>query len=79
MARDSGATDLLTYIHEDETGISLKASGWIFDEEFESSGGEWNRPSRPRETTLESNPKLRYWAPWSEFAKEILARKKARA
>lgn len=74
-ARSLGAKDLLTYIHEDEIGTSLKASGWIFDEEFQSNGGEWNRPSGPREKTVESEAKKRYWAPWGEYAKELLERK----
>lgn len=70
-ARDMGAEDLFTYIHEDEGGVSLKAAGWIFDEEFKSDGGEWNRPSRPREKTVEPDSKKRYWAPWGKYAKHL--------
>lgn len=66
-ARAMGASDCFTYIHADETGHSLKASGWIEDLEFKSDGGEWNRPSRPRNKTVEPDGKRRYFAPWSEM------------
>lgn len=66
-ARSMGATDLFTYIHDDESGDSLKASGWIEDEGFESRGGEWSRPSRGRSKTVESGGKKRWFAPWSKM------------
>jgi hypothetical protein len=69
-ARSMGSTDLFTYIHDDETGVSLKAAGWIEDVEFESGGGEWSRPSRQREATTEPGKKRRFWAPWSEWLKK---------
>lgn len=72
-----GALDLLTYIHDDETGVSLKAAGWIEDEFFECRGGEWSVPSRPREETVEPGKKVRYWVPWGERAKFIEAIKQA--
>lgn len=65
-----GATDMLTYIHDDETGVSLKAAGWIEDAWFESDGGQWNRPSRPRTATVEPGAKRRYFAPWSAMLKQ---------
>lgn len=68
-ARNLGARDLLTYIHEDEDGGSLKASGWLLDEEFESRGGQWDQPSRPRNPTVEPGKKKRYWVPCGEWAK----------
>lgn len=68
-ARSMGATDLFTYIHDDETGVSLKAAGWVEDVEFESDGGEWSRPSRQRVATTEPGKKRRYWAPWSAWLK----------
>lgn len=70
-ARSMGATDLFTYIHDDESGISLKASGWVEDTAFESDGGEWSRPSRQRELTIEPGKKRRYWAPWSAYVKKM--------
>lgn len=66
-ARAMNATDLFTYIHDDETGVSLRASGWIEDAEFESNGGEWSRPSRKRSKTVEPGAKRRFFAPWSEL------------
>ena len=47
-ARTMGCTDLSTYIHHDESGISLRAAGWIKDTEHESRGGTYDRPSRAR-------------------------------
>jgi hypothetical protein len=65
-AKAMGATDCFTYTHADETGISLKASGWIEDTEFHSKGGaEWG--SRPNRRTVDPNPKRRFFAPWSEM------------
>lgn len=69
-ARSLGARDMLTYIHDDESGISLKAAGWILDEGFESEGGEWNVPSRPRNPTVEPGKKKRYWVPWGAWAQD---------
>jgi len=65
-ARDMGADDLFTYIHQDESGVSLKAAGWIEDTKFRSDGGQWSTPSRPRKETVESGPKRRFFAPWSK-------------
>jgi hypothetical protein len=67
-ARAMGATDLLTYTHLDESGVSLRAAGWI---EFGlTSGGEHSRPSRPRKPVVDPLPKRRWFAPWSEMLKE---------
>jgi len=64
-ARAMGASDLLTYIHDDETGVSLRAAGWIEDA-FQSSGGEWTRDSRQRRAAIDAGGKRRWWAPWSD-------------
>jgi hypothetical protein len=66
-ARRMGAVDMFTYIHDDESGVSLRAAGWIEDETFASAGGEWSRPSRPRNKTVEPEAKRRYFAPWSAY------------
>lgn len=66
-----GASDLITYIHHDEPGTSLKAAGWIEDKDWESRGGQWDRPSRPRQLSLESGKKVRWLAPWSAMAVEL--------
>lgn len=69
-ARAMGASDLFTYIHDDESGVSLKASGWIEDTEFESDGGLWGRAGRERQT-VEPGGKRRFWAPWSAYVKTM--------
>ena len=48
IAKEMGYKRIITYILEEESGASLKASGWHIDEE-ECGGGSWTRPSRPRE------------------------------
>lgn len=63
-ARAMGARGLVTYTHLDETGTSLRASGWISD--GVTRGGEYDRPSRRRKPVKDSRPKRRWWAPWSE-------------
>ena len=62
-AQRMGADGLLTYIHEDEAGVSLRAAGWVEDKT--TDGGAWSRPSRQRELA----PKRRWWAPWSAQVK----------
>lgn len=62
-ARAMGATGLVTYTHEDEPGTSLRAAGWVTD--GLTDGGEWDRPSRPRQKVLFPEPKRRWWASWS--------------
>ena len=66
-ARALGADNLVTYTHDDESGVSLKAAGWI--DGGMTDGGDWSRENRPRTQTLFSNPKRRWWAPWSLRAK----------
>lgn len=73
-ARAMGATDLFTYIHDDESGVSLRAAGWVEDTNFESDGGEWGRPSRARASTVEPGKKRRFWAPWSAYVKTMLTK-----
>lgn len=65
-ARAMGADNLVTYTHEDETGVSLKAAGWIYG--GLTDGGEHSRPSRQRAAAVDPKPKHRWWAPWSKRA-----------
>ena len=58
IAKEMGYTKIITYILESESGSSLKASGW--KQEAVTSGGNWSRPSRPRNTTAPTVPKKRY-------------------
>ena len=67
-ARAMGCVDLWTYIHDDESGVSLRAAGWVRDDEHESKGGSYDRPSRSRRAPVEAGPKVRWWAPWSRSA-----------
>lgn len=58
IAKELGYKRIITYILEGETGISLRASGWVFD--GMTSGGHWSRPSRERTTSAPTCPKQRY-------------------
>ncbi len=62
--RAMGLDGMLTYIHDDETGVSLRAAGWV--EDGSTDGGEWARPSRQRKLALDHKPKKRWWAAWSK-------------
>lgn len=68
-ARAMGASDLVTYTHLDEPGTSLRAAGWV--DAGVTDGGEWDRPSRPRQAALFPDPKHRWLAPWGRRAKEV--------
>ena len=46
IAKELGYYKIITYILENESGNSLKASGWKF--EGMTDGGSWDRPSRKR-------------------------------
>lgn len=48
VARELGYTKIITYILDEETGASLKASGWKKEEDG-VGGGSWDTPARPRE------------------------------
>jgi hypothetical protein len=67
--RAMGLDGMLTYIHNDETGVSLRAAGWLADKM--TDGGEWSRPSRQRRLALDSKPKVRWWAAWSEAVRNV--------
>jgi hypothetical protein len=68
-ARAMGAVDLVTYTRLDEPGTSLKAAGWI--DGGETDGGEYDRPSRPRQPALFPDPKRRWFAPWGRRARGL--------
>lgn len=46
-ARELGYRKIITYILENETGSSLRASGFKY--EYTTTGGSWNTPSRERQ------------------------------
>lgn len=60
VAKEMGYKKIITYILENEPGVSLKASGWI--NEGVAGGGTWNRPNtgRFREDKHPLGPKQRY-------------------
>ena len=58
IAKEMGYEKIITYILCTESGTSLKACGW--SEDATTSGGGWNRPSRPRTTTAPTVPKKRF-------------------
>lgn len=48
VGKAMGYKKIITYILESESGTSLKASGWICEDDH-CGGVSWNVPSRPRE------------------------------
>lgn len=71
-ARGMGCAELLTFIHADESGHSLKAAGWI--EVGQSDGGEWSRCGRVRQLAIDNRPKRKWCPPWSRSARRLAAR-----
>lgn len=58
IAKELGYSKIITYILESESGTSLIATGWEL--EGHTTGGDWNRASRPRNCTAPTVPKKRY-------------------
>ena len=58
VAFDLGYTHIVTYILACESGVSLRAAGWIM--ECDSPGGAWDCVSRPRHDKHPLGPKVRY-------------------
>ena len=57
-AKTLGYERLITYILEQEHGASLLASGFTFC--YQSRGGSWNQPGRPRTDQAPTCPKQLY-------------------
>lgn len=57
-AKALGYQRIITYILEAEDGASLRAAGWKYD--GMTSGGSWDRASRPREQKAPICRKKRY-------------------
>lgn len=64
VAKAMGYRKIITYILDTEPGTSLKASGWVLENE-KCGGGSWNVPSRPREDKATTCYKQR----WSKALK----------
>jgi hypothetical protein len=59
VCKEMGFLRIQTFILESETGVTLKAAGWLLDGVTE--GGDWNRPSRAgRRTDQPQEPKQRW-------------------
>lgn len=59
ICKEMGYLKIQTYILDSETGISLKASGWIM--EAKSAGGQWKHTDgKERRTDQSTEPKQRW-------------------
>ena len=57
-----GFDEIQTFILARESGVSLRAAGWIEDCSYISRGGSWNRPSRSGRCEDQSQePKRRFY------------------
>jgi hypothetical protein len=65
VARQMGASGLVTYTHRDESGASLVAAGWVRDD-LPDRDADWDSESKQRELPIDGVAKVRWWAPWSE-------------
>ena len=54
-----GYRRIVTYILDTESGVSLKAAGWVRSDQ-KSAGGSWDRASRNRDDRHPLIPKFRY-------------------
>ena len=68
-AQAMGFDEIQTFILESETGVSLRAAGWVEDPVM-SSGGDWNRPSRGGRRTDQPQGRKR------RFYKQLKAKEK---
>lgn len=59
IAQEMGYEKIITYILQTEPGTSLKAAGWVLEEEC-CGGGSWDTPSRRRTTTAPTAKKQRW-------------------
>jgi hypothetical protein len=58
VAKAMGYKRIITYVLKDESGTSLKASGWVMTQQCD--GGSWSVPSRPRRDKHPTTPKTRW-------------------
>lgn len=58
IAKEMGYRKIITYILDEESGSSLKASGW--HKEAETKGHDWSCKSRPRNTKAPKCNKQRW-------------------
>lgn len=60
IAQAMGFHKIITYTLAEETGASLRASGWSCEPKLRG-GGNWNVPSRPRSNSRNTGPKRLYY------------------
>lgn len=63
VAREMGFDKIQTYILETETGASLRAAGWEYEET--TAGGQWKHTAGPRRTDQPTCAKKRYCRIWA--------------
>lgn len=59
-SKEIGYDKIQTFILDTESGISLKAAGWVF--ESDTAGGDWNVPSRGGRRTDQPMCRKQRWA-----------------
>lgn len=59
IAKEMGFKRIQTFILEEETGVSLKAAGWKYEQM--SEGGNWNVPSRGGRRTDQPQQAKQRW------------------
>ncbi len=59
IAKEMGFERIQTFILEEETGVSLKAAGWEFEQM--SKGGDWNTPARKGRRTDQPQGAKQRW------------------
>lgn len=60
IAKEMGFDSIQTAILKSETGVTLRAAGWLLLRE--SKGGDWNRPSRGGRRTDQPMEPKQIWA-----------------
>jgi hypothetical protein len=76
-----GSRRVISYVLASETGTSYRAAGWRRVEDasgpIEFGGGEWSRPSRPREPMQSPTDKKHRWERYNVHALEDVRREAA--
>jgi len=76
-----GARRVISYVLTSEAGTSYRAAGWVRVEDasgpVEFGGGEWSRPSRPRDPMQSPIDKKHRWERYNAAAIEDVRREAA--
>lgn len=60
VAKNMGYERAITYIQGEETGVSLRAAGWVKVKDIPPAPG-WDRPGRPRDEIGSGNTARQLW------------------